>query len=87
MNPDRQELRSTAQQDFLESLDQLQKTLSTGEIPIAQSKTASNWGRTGDRQKAAPPPIDETEIDAAAADIEEFINSHYPDSESRAIDD
>ena len=87
MNQDRQELRSAAERDFLESLDQLQKTLSTGEIPMTKSTTASDRGRTGDRQKTVPPPIDETEIEAAAADIEEFINSHYPDLGSRAADD
>lgn len=77
MNHDPQELRSAAEQEFLKSLKQLQKTLSTDEDSQTPSTMAANRGRTSDRPTDSP-LIDEAEMEEAAADIEEFINSHYP---------
>ena len=77
MNHDGQQLRSAAEREFLKSLDQLHETLSTDEVPETLSKTTANSSRTGDLPQAAP-LIDDTEMEEAVADIEEFIKSHYP---------
>lgn len=77
MNQEQQHLRSSAQKEFLDSLDQLHETLLSSEIETPKSPTLRSRGRSGDRppQKAAPEPIDAGDLEAAVADIEEFINS------------
>ena len=73
MNQEQEHLRSDAQKEFLHSLDQLQETLLTDEMPTSQAKTTLPPDRTGDRRP--PAPIDAGDLEAAVADIEEFINS------------
>ena len=82
MNQEQQHLRSSAEKEFLDSLDQLQDTLLSREIERPKSKTTRPPDRMGDRrhQKAAPPPIDAGALEAAVADIEEFIKSRDSDS-------
>lgn len=82
MNQEEQNLRLSAQKEFLNSLDQLHETLLTGESETPKSKTTLPPGRTGDRrhQTAAPAPIEAGDLEAAVADIEEFINSQHSES-------
>ncbi|MGK7903907.1 MAG: hypothetical protein AB4352_21380 [Hormoscilla sp.] len=81
MNQEEQHLRSSARNDFLHSLDQLQETLLTGETETPKSPTLRSPGRTArPPQNAAPAPMDAGDLEAAVADIEEFIN--FRDSES-----
>ncbi|MBO1351988.1 MAG: hypothetical protein EBE86_033580 [Hormoscilla sp. GUM202] len=82
MNQEEQHLRISSRNEFLHSLDQLQETLLTGEIETPKSPTLKSRGRTGDRlpQKAAPAPMDAGDLEAAVADIEEFINSRHSES-------
>jgi len=83
MHQEEQHLRISARNEFLHSLDQLQETLLTGETETPKSPTLRSRGRTGDRppQKAAPAPIDAGDLEAAVADIEEFINSRHSESD------
>lgn len=80
MNQEEQHLRLSAQKEFLNSLDQLQETLLTGESEMPKSQTPRQDARTTIHRQTpapAPAPLDAGALEAAVADIEEFIKSQH----------
>lgn len=78
MDHDQQELRNAANKAFMDSLEELEKTLGCDRPPPAppvrsQQKKAS--------PPPLPPPINLEALEAAAADIEQYMNAqHRPQS-------
>ena len=71
------DLRREATRSFFDSLDQLQKTLTDEEVQQQKSQTAverDTPAKTGKK----PGKIDLSELEQAAADIEEFFRSKSP---------
>lgn len=74
------DLRREATRSFFDSLDQLQKTLSDAEVQQQKSESAVEREAPAKTDKKPAKKIDLTELEQAAADIEEFFQSKYPKS-------
>lgn len=82
MNQSPRDLRRAAQQAFQNSLDQLQETL---EVPVSQT-VESDMPEPPQRRDRQPPKsssINLADLEAAVADIEEFIRAQQEDGDGR----
>ncbi|HEY9639884.1 MAG TPA: hypothetical protein V6C57_05340 [Coleofasciculaceae cyanobacterium] len=69
MDQNQRDLRRAAAQSFLQSLGQLEETLQPSEAAVEPSDHAP----ASPQQTASPSSLDITALEAAAADIEQFI--------------
>ena len=74
------DLRREATRSFFDSLDQLQKTLSDAEAQQQKSEPTVERETPAKADKKPVKKIDLTELEQAAADIEQFFQSKYPKS-------
>ncbi|MBD2310134.1 hypothetical protein H6G20_00360 [Desertifilum sp. FACHB-1129] len=80
MDRNQRDLRSAAEQEFLDSLHQLQETLKTEEAKSQKAATPSPHApNSRSVQRSSPkaaPGFSLDELEQAVADIEAFMNSH-----------
>lgn len=76
MNQRQHNPRYAADRAFIESLNQLQKTLQPTEPPAVQPMPPANGSNDG-----APDPFDLSNFEQAVADIEAFIQTRQQEGE------
>jgi hypothetical protein len=80
MEGDRDNLRRASAMSFFESLDELQETLQETEIQNEKLNSQPSQVKSSKPPRKQLKSFDFSELEAAAADIEEFFLSQYPES-------